>query len=144
MQSPEALTDLFRANGHKITAQRECIFRALEGDVTHPSAERVYEKVRREMPHVSLKTVYQTLNDLAELGAISVLDVGTGSARFDPNVETAHHHLVCRSCGKVRDLVADFPGLNVSRRAAQGFAVDSAEVVFRGLCDECRASQISH
>jgi Fe2+ or Zn2+ uptake regulation protein len=143
MQSPEALTDLFRANGHKITAQRECIFRALEGDVTHPSAERVYEKVRREMPHVSLKTVYQTLNDLAELGAISVLDVGTGSARFDPNVETAHHHLVCRSCGKVRDLVADFPGLNVSRRAAQGFAVDSAEVVFRGLCDECRASQVS-
>ena len=109
-----------------------------QGDVTHPSAERVHERVRREMPNVSLKTVYQTLNDLAELGAISVLDVGTGSARFDPNVETTHHHLVCRSCGKVRDLAADFPGLTVSRRAAQGFAVDSAEIVFRGLCDECR------
>jgi Fe2+ or Zn2+ uptake regulation protein len=142
MQSPEALTDLFRANGRKITAQRECIFRALEGDVTHPSAERVHEKVLREMPHVSLKTVYQTLNDLADLGAISVLDVGTGSARFDPNVET-HHHLVCRSCGKVRDLTADFGGLTVPRRSAQGFAVDSAEVVFRGRCDDCRASQIS-
>jgi Fe2+ or Zn2+ uptake regulation protein len=143
MQSPEALTDLFRANGRKITAQRQCIFQALEGDESHPSAERVYEKVRREMPNVSLKTVYQTLNDLAELGAISVLDVGTGSARFDPNVETAHHHLVCRSCGKVRDLAAHFPGLTVSRRAAQGFAVDSAEVVFRGLCDECRHPQFS-
>ncbi len=69
MQSPEALTDLFRANGRKMTAQRQCIFRALEGDVTHPSAEHVHEKVRREMPNVSLKTVYQTLNDLAELGA---------------------------------------------------------------------------
>jgi Fe2+ or Zn2+ uptake regulation protein len=138
MQSPDALTDLFRASGRKITAQRQCIFRALEGDATHPSAERVYEKVRLEMPHVSLKTVYQTLNDLAELGAISMLDVGTGSARFDPNVENPHHHLVCRSCGKVRDLAADFPGLTVSRRAAKGFAVDSAEVVFRGLCDECR------
>jgi Fe2+ or Zn2+ uptake regulation protein len=140
MQSPDALTDLFRAHGRKITAQRQCIFRALEGDETHPSAERVYEKVRREMPNVSLKTVYQTLNDLAELGAISVLDVGTGSARFDPNVETVHHHLVCRSCGKVRDLSADFPGLAVSRRSARGFAVDSAEVVFRGLCDECRTA----
>jgi Fe2+ or Zn2+ uptake regulation protein len=138
MQSPDALTDLFRANGRKITAQRQCIFRALEGDVTHPSAERVYEKVRRDMPNVSLKTVYQTLNDLAELGAISQLDVGTGSARFDPNVETPHHHLVCRSCGKVRDLAADFPGVTVSGRAAKGFAVESAEVVFRGLCDECR------
>ena len=140
MQSPDALTELFRAHGRKITAQRQCIFRALEGDVTHPSAERVYEKVRLDMPNVSLKTVYQTLNDLAELGAISMLDVGTGSARFDPNVETPHHHLVCRSCGKVRDLAADFPGLTVSRRAAKGFAVDSAEVVFRGLCDDCRAA----
>ncbi len=141
MQSPESLTELFRAHGRKITAQRQCIFRALEGDVTHPSAERVHEKVRLEMPTVSLKTVYQTLNDLAELGAISVLDVGTGSARFDPNVETVHHHLVCRSCGKVRDLAADFPGVTVTRRAAKGFAVDSAEVVFRGLCGDCRAAQ---
>jgi Fe2+ or Zn2+ uptake regulation protein len=143
MQSPEALTDLFRTHGRKITAQRLCVFRALEGDVTHPSAERVHERVRREMPGVSLKTVYHTLNDLAELRAISRLDVGTGSARFDPNVETTHHHLVCRSCGKVRDLVADFPGLKVSRRGAQGFEVDSAEVVFRGLCDECRGAQAS-
>jgi Fe2+ or Zn2+ uptake regulation protein len=141
MQSLEALTDLFRANGRKITAQRQCIFRALEGDATHPTAESVHQKVRREMPNVSLKTVYQTLNDLAELGAISVLDVGTGSARFDPNVETSHHHLVCRSCGKVRDMACDFPGLTVPRRAAQGFAVDSAEVVFRGMCDECRDPQ---
>jgi Fe2+ or Zn2+ uptake regulation protein len=141
MQSPAALTDLFRAHGRKITAQRQCIFRALEGDVSHPSAERVHEKVRAEMPNVSLKTVYQTLNDLAELGAISALDLGTGSARFDPNVETAHHHLVCRSCGKVRDLSADFPGLQVPKRAAQGFDVHSAEVVFRGLCGECGESQ---
>jgi Fe2+ or Zn2+ uptake regulation protein len=141
MRSPDALTGLFRAKGRKITAQRQCIFRALEGDVTHPSAERVYEKVRRDMPNVSLKTVYLTLNDLAELGEISVLDVGTGSVRFDPNVETTHHHLVCRHCGKVRDLAADFPGLRVPRRATQGFDVQSAEVVFRGLCDECRGSQ---
>ena len=142
MQSPDALTDLFRAHGRKITAQRQCIFEALEGDVTHPSAERVYEKVRRDMPNVSLKTVYQTLYDLADLGAIAVLDVGTGSARFDHNVETTHHHLVCRACGKVRDVAADFPGLKVSRRATQGFEVDSAEVVFRGLCDDCKGSQL--
>ena len=58
MQSPDTLTDLFRAHGRKITAQRQCIFRALEGDVTHPSAERVHEKVRREMPNVSLAVHY--------------------------------------------------------------------------------------
>src|ERR1700722_1306778 len=138
MQSPGELTDLFRAHGRKITAQRHCIFKALEGDVTHPSAERVYEQVRHDMPNVSLKAVYQTLNDLADLGAIAVLDLGTGSARFDPNVESSHHHLVCRTCGKVRDVDADFPGLAVPAGHTQGFDVLSAEVVFRGVCDECR------
>jgi Fe2+ or Zn2+ uptake regulation protein len=138
MQSLEALTDLFRANRWKITAQRQCIFRALEGDETHPSAERVYERVRTEMPNVSLKTVYQTLHDLAELGEISALDLGTGSARFDPNVESKHHHVVCRGCGKVRDVEADFPGLEMPSGAAPGFNVLSAEVVFRGLCDQCQ------
>ena len=138
MQSPDALTDLFRAKGRKITAQRQCIFRALEGDVTHPSAERVYRKVRAEMPNVSLKTVYQTLNDLAELGEISALDLGTGAARFDPNVESTHHHLVCRSCGKVRDVKVDVRALRVPSGEAQGFDVSSAEVVFRGVCNECR------
>ena len=138
MRTPDELTELFRARGRKVTAQRQCIFRALQGDVTHPTAETVHARAVAEMETISLKTVYQTLNDLADLGAISVLDVGTGSTRFDPNVEISHHHLVCRSCGKVRDLAADFPGLTVSRRAAQGFAVDSAEVVFRGLCGDCR------
>src|SRR5581483_11068369 len=140
MQSPDALSDLFRAHGRKITAQRQCIFRALEGDVSHPSAERVHEKVRQEMPNVSLKTFYQTLNDLAELGQISALDLGTGAARFAPNTDLPHHHLVCRSCGKVRDLVADFPALQVPSRAAQGFETSSAEVIFRGLCDGCQRS----
>jgi Fe2+ or Zn2+ uptake regulation protein len=137
MQSPAALTDLFRNQGRKITAQRQCIFRALEGDTTHPSAEKVYEKVRLEMPNVSLRTVYQTLNDLAELGEITALDLGTGAARFDPNVESAHHHLVCRSCGKVRDVEGEIAGLSVPAAAVQGYEVSSAEVVFRGQCDEC-------
>jgi Fe2+ or Zn2+ uptake regulation protein len=56
-------------------------------------------------------------------------------------VETTHHHLVCRRCGKVRDLEADFSGLHVPSRRAKGFDVQSAEVVFRGLCDECRRSE---
>ena len=63
------------------------------------------------METISLKTVYQTLHDLAELGEIAALDLGTGMTRFDPNVDHPHHHLVCRQCGRVRDLVADFPDL---------------------------------
>ena len=138
MRSPEELTELFRASGRKVTAQRQCIFRILQDDETHPSAEAVHAAAVQEMETISLKTVYQTLNDLAELGEIAALDVGTGRTRFDPNVDDPHHHLVCRSCGSVRDLVVDFPGLSVPDGADLGFELGGAEVIFRGLCPACR------
>jgi Fur family transcriptional regulator, stress-responsive regulator len=138
VRSPEELAALFRSTGRKVTAQRLCIFRALQGDETHPSAETVHATVSSEMETISLKTVYQTLHDLAELGEITSLDVGTGMTRFDPNIDDPHHHLVCRRCGSVRDLVVSFPELRIPEGAELGFEVGTAEIVFRGLCPSCR------
>ena len=138
VKSPEELTELFRARGRKVTAQRQCIFRVLQGDVTHPTAESVYAAARTEMPTISLKTVYQTLNELTSFGEVAALDLGTGMTRFDPNVEGVHHHLVCRSCGKVRDLHAALSRVTVPVGSDEGFEVGEAEVVFRGRCAECR------
>jgi Fe2+ or Zn2+ uptake regulation protein len=138
VKSADELTRLFRQHGRKVTAQRQCIFRVLQGDATHPTAEAVYASARREMETISLKTVYQTLHELAALGEVAALDLGTGTTRFDPNVEGVHHHLVCRSCGKVRDLHADYRGVVVPPGEDDGFDVGEAEVVFRGLCARCR------
>ena len=140
MRTPEELTRLFRESGRKVTAQRQCIFRVLQGDETHPTAETVYDAARAEMETISLKTVYQTLHELSDLGEVLALDVGTGTTRFDPNVEAHHHHLVCRRCGKVRDLHADYSGLHVPAGAEDGFELSEAEVVFRGVCAECRSA----
>ena len=137
MRTPEELTARFRAEGLKVTPQRQCIFRILHDNPTHPTAEAVYAVARAEMPTISLRTVYQTLNDLAGMGEVTVLDLGTGSVRFDPN-EGGHHHLVCTSCGAVRDLWADFGDLSVPADQEQGFQVGQAEVVFRGRCAACR------
>jgi Fe2+ or Zn2+ uptake regulation protein len=144
MKAPDELTQLFRARGLKVTPQRQCIFKVLHDNQAHPSAEAVYLAASSEMPTISLKTVYQTLNDLAQMGEILSLDVGTGSSRFDPNVEAAHHHLVCERCGKVRDLFADFGELTVPAEQRQGFAVGAAEIVFRGLCPDCSTSGAPH
>ena len=133
MRTPTELSELFRSHGRKVTPQREAVFRALLGNDVHPTAEAVHAVVTAEMPSVSLRTVYQVLNDLTEMGEIHALDLGTGAARFDPNVD-AHHHLVCTGCGKVRDVYVDAVAVPA---AAPGFTVDSAEVVFRGRCDDC-------
>jgi Fur family transcriptional regulator, peroxide stress response regulator len=137
MRSPDQLVDAFRASGRKVTPQREGIFRALHDDPTHPTAEAVHARIVADMPSVSLRTVYATLHELAEMGELHQLDVGTGSARFDPNV-TDHHHLVCDRCGSVQDVDTEFPGVVLADDNAFGFAVDSTEIVFRGACRACR------
>ena len=135
MRSPAELTLLFRERGLKVTPQRQCIFRVLDGNDVHPTAESVYAAAAAEMPTISLRTVYSTLNDLAAMGEIHQLDLGTGSARFDPNTE-GHHHLVCTRCGRVRD-VYGAARVRVPDEQLDGFTVDSTEVVLRGLCDRC-------
>jgi Fe2+ or Zn2+ uptake regulation protein len=142
MRTPAELTELFRARGMKVTPQRQAIFRALHGATIHPTAEAVYAHVADEMPTISLRTVYQTLNDLAAMGEVQALDLGTGSARFDPNLD-AHHHLVCESCGAVHDLYADFAGVSVPAPEQHGFVIESTEIVFRGRCSTCSAASPS-
>lgn len=137
MKTTEQLTDLFRERGLRVTPQRQMIFGLLAGNDAHPTVESLYERAQAEMPTMSLKTVYQTVHDLEALGEVSVLDLGTGSLRVDPNVEHAHHHLVCSSCGRVRDLPVEFDGLRVPGRFRRDFTVDSVQVIFRGRCDNC-------
>ena len=137
MKTTEQLTDLFRERGLRVTPQRQMIFGLLQDNDSHPTVESLYERARGEMPTMSLKTVYQTVHDLEALGEVDVLDLGTGSLRVDPNVEDDHHHLVCSSCGRVRDLPVEFDGLRVPGRFRRDFTVDAVQVIFRGHCDDC-------
>ena len=139
VKSPDELTSAFRARGLKVTPQRQAVFRALHDNPEHPTAESVYDAVRAEMPTISLRTVYQTLNDLAAMGELRQLSFGPGSARFDPNADD-HHHLVCESCGKVIDVYADTSRVELTPAARQGFTITTTQVVFRGRCADCSAA----
>ena len=130
------LTALFRDRGLKVTPQRLHIFEVLHNNDSHPTAHSVFQAVRAEMPTVSLRTVYQTLNDLVDLSELQQVDVGTGAARFDPATDH-HHHLVCSRCGEVRDVRQQFGALRLPVFERQGFSIAGAEVVFRGLCATC-------
>lgn len=138
MKSPAELAQLFRDRGLKVTPQRQRIFAVLHDSRVHPTAESVHEAASAAMPTISLKTVYSTLHDLAAMGEIRQLDLGTGSSRFDPNVE-GHHHLVCTRCGSVRDLYVS-ARVRVTDEQLGGFTVDTTEVVVRGLCEPCSAT----
>jgi Fe2+ or Zn2+ uptake regulation protein len=138
VKTPEQLTERFRSQGLKVTPQRQAIFRVLHGHQGHPTAETVHAQIVRDLPMVSRRTVYQTLNDLTAMGELGQIDVGTGSARFDPNLDP-HHHLVCDDCGRVVDLVADVAEVTPPDRSVIDFEVRRIEIVFRGRCSACAA-----
>ncbi len=138
MKSVDQLSERLRASGLKATPQRQSIFRALAASTEHPTAEMVYAVVRAEMPTISLRTVYQTLNDLAAMGELATLDVGAGATRFDPTVDP-HHHVVCTGCGRIEDILVDTPPL----AAPAGFEVAATEITLRGRCAECAARSTS-
>ncbi|MGD9702129.1 MAG: Fur family transcriptional regulator [Acidimicrobiia bacterium] len=139
MRSPAELTTAFRARGLKVTPQRQLLFRLLHGNQVHPSADALFDVAQAEMPGISLRTVYQTLNDLTAMGEVRPLTLGSGATRFDPNVAD-HHHLVCDRCGVVRDV--DVAGADVLSpdQSLAGFSIEATQIVFRGVCADCSQS----
>jgi len=143
MRTVDDLTERFRARGLRVTPQRQAIFRLLHGDATHPTVEALHERACAVMPTISLKTVYQTVHDLEAMGEVELIHLGTGSVRVDPNVESAHHHLICTVCGRVRDVLVDVRDLRLPARDQRGFTVSDVEVHFRGVCEDCASTTVS-
>ncbi len=122
------------------TKQKEAILKALRGNTSHPTADRVYDEVRKEISNISLGTVYRNLKLLREMGEISEIDLSGTFSRFDSNPEN-HYHFRCENCGGVFDM--DEPvNTEVDRRIAQktGFKISYHRLEFRGLCRGCQES----
>jgi len=122
------------------TKQREAILMALRGLKTHPTAPEVYELVRREIPRVSLGTVYRNLEALAGAGLIRKIIHGHSEARFDGDV-SGHHHVRCAECGRIADvhgITLDQIDLGEISRMT-GFQVLARHLEFVGVCPECGA-----
>lgn len=140
VRSPAELAEAFRSNGLKLTPQRQLLFQLLDGNQRHPTADELFAEASARMPGISLRTVYQTLNDLVAMGELSSHSLGGGATRFDPNT-SEHHHLVCTSCRSARDVaVSNLDALEFV--GGDDFRIERTTVVFDGLCAECAAGRV--
>ena len=138
VRSPVELTHAFRTRGLKLTPQRQLLFKLLHENTTHPTADSLFAVATDQMPGISLRTVYQTLNDLTEMGELQSFDFDGSATRFDPNID-AHHHVVCRICAQVADVyVGGTADLRLD--GLEGFVVDRSDIVFHGVCAACAVS----
>jgi Fe2+ or Zn2+ uptake regulation protein len=140
MISLDVLCEQLKARGRRVTPQRRAIIQVLLDDHSHPTAEQVFTHVRGEMPNISPATVYNTLHELVEMGALLELDLGLGERRYDVTT-TDHAHLVCLTCGRVEDVPYDFNTLTLPSKHAHGFEVVDHSVVFRGYCPACASQE---
>ena len=130
-----------RAAGLRATKPRIAVLTWLAGN-PHSTADQVASAVRHAIGSVSTQAVYDVLNACTASGLIRRIEPAGHPARYETRIADNHHHLVCRACGRTEDVDCvhgSAPCLAPSGTA--GYEVDEAEVVFWGVCPDCRFQQ---
>jgi Fur family ferric uptake transcriptional regulator len=120
-----------------MTRQRQVILEELRKVKTHPSADEVYEMVRKRLPRISLGTVYRNLEILSESGEIKKLEPGSSLKRFDGN-PSEHFHIRCIRCDRIADMpMASDLEIDLADMTPTEYEILGHRLEFFGLCPHC-------
>ncbi len=127
-----------------MTEQRRVILDELQRLGSHPTADELYESVRKRLPSISLGTVYRNLEMLSEAGMIQKLEISGSQKRFD-GVTGNHYHVRCLKCGRVDDIEAG-PVVDIDKvvKSVHGYQIVSHRLEFVGVCPRCRTETHEH
>jgi Fur family ferric uptake transcriptional regulator len=134
----EALKQLLRADGGRVTMARMLVLRVLTEAGHHLGVQEIYARANALAPPINLSTVYRTVTRLEALGLIHTIPT-QGEMQYGV-VQEPHHHAICTGCGRVTELAG--PSVAAALRAleaASGYALaENSSLTVRGLCDNCR------
>jgi len=124
---------------YRNSKQRLKIIDILKSTEIHPTADWIYEKLKKEFPNLSLGTVYRNLNILVDMGMVDRLDFGKTFDRFEAKIDK-HYHFICESCGSILDLDIDkqFDNkLEETVKTHTKLKIKTHKVQFYGICEKC-------
>lgn len=122
----------------KHSKQRDSLIELLKSTKSHPTADWLYSKLKKEYPSLSLATVYRNLGILCEIGEAIKIDVGDGVEHYDATVED-HCHFICSGCNSLIDVNLPYiKSFNKDVEKINNVVVDSKSIVFYGKCEKCR------
>lgn len=128
----------------RMTKQRKVILDELRKVTIHPTADQIYEAVRKRMPGISLGTVYRNLDLLSRTGTIRRIDQSGSPMRYDGDL-TTHSHICCMKCGRIDD-IRDLPlekGFREEEIKETGYKLIKMKIELAGLCPECQKPEDS-
>jgi Fe2+ or Zn2+ uptake regulation protein len=124
------------------TNQRTAILEVLKGVRTHPSADWIYDEVRKKLPRISKGTIYRNLNVLEDEGVLVELNVDGMVGRYEIRQDN-HYHFICEKCGRIFDLDGPVEAkLNAKFAKKTGFKITYHQLEFRGLCHDCQSGLV--
>lgn len=140
----DTLLDLLRSNRVRVSTQRSAVIHALVSQMeSHPTAEDIFLGARRRGEPIGIATVYNTLEILRQLGAVSELGFSSGPTRFDLNL-APHANLVCTRCGRISDHpLGQMSDLARKLGKQVDFEVRRQRLDLYGLCSDCRARGVT-
>ncbi|MEG1663455.1 MAG: transcriptional repressor [Clostridia bacterium] len=121
------------------TIQKQIVEGIVLSSCDHPTAETIYNRARMQLPKISLGTVYRILSGLVEDGSVREVSVPSAPSRFDKTTKI-HAHFVCRQCGDVTDIAIEEGAIIDEAKRKNCNSIDEAEIIFRGICCGCNAS----
>lgn len=122
----------------RMSRQRQVILNELRSMKSHPTADEIYEAVRRQMPRISLGTVYRNLETLSESGIIQKLELGGSQKHFDGYTED-HYHIRCIKCGRLDDIQSELiPDIEGKFGEASDYQIMGHQLLLIGLCPKCK------
>jgi len=121
---------------HRNTIQRVKILKFLKNSKNHPNAETIYKAVSKDIPTITLATVYRNLKILKERGEIIILEINK-EYRYDASTGS-HIHCICKNCGKIIDVMDDkIINYAMKNLKAKDFIPKETKIMFKGICKEC-------
>lgn len=125
----------------KRSRQRDAILANLMHRKDHPTADMIYMDIRKEIPNISLGTVYRNLSLLADRGDILRLSLSGKAEHFDGTTDF-HYHFVCHDCGNIADLPMDcFTAINKAAQEVFNGTITGHDAIFHGICSDCLAKE---
>ncbi len=139
MVCAKTIVERLRAQGERLTVQRQWVIEALCASGEHLTVQQVQQLLAERSPALTETTVYRILQWLKERGVVAQTDLGQSGVVYQIIDRKPHHHLVCLSCGQIMRLDDDLmEGLRAQLRQRYDFEPRIDHMAIFGLCRACR------
>jgi len=126
-----------------MSRQRDAIYSTVASTGTHPTADWVYHQVRKQIPRISMGTVYRNLRTLVAEGRLVEVNTSKGVSRYDANL-SQHSHFRCLICDRMEDIAPQQVQWKPSSNSRSDFKIVECRVELAGICSACARKRQRH